>query len=117
MEFNFSLPRLGLLFALMAAFWFLGGFHAPVVRSGEYLDPHRSLEAWRRCVQLFLVGAVCVSVIDHHTGSLDRTSLRFAYVLLGLVLMASGYGWLRSVKQVAKQVTGNTLHSIIGSSC
>jgi hypothetical protein len=107
MEFNFSLSRLSLLCALITAFWLLDGFHAPVVRSVEYIDSHRSLEAWRRCVQLFVVGAVSVSLIDHHTGTLDRTSLRFAYVLLGLILMTSGCLWLRSLKQVAKLVTVN----------
>ena len=98
MEFNFSLPRLGLLAGLLALFWLLGGF-SPVAMSGDsFHDPRRVARAWRYCIMLYIAGAGCVSVVDHCAGNLDRTNLRAAWILLGCVLMAGSGLWLHILR-------------------
>lgn len=95
MEFNFSPLRIALLLLLVAGFWLLGGFTPPDVAHGDSYDPVRVKKAWTYCVMLYLTGAGCVSVVDHFAGNLDRTNLRAAWVLMGVILMASGFFWSR----------------------
>jgi hypothetical protein len=95
MEFNFSPVRVALLVLLIAVFWLLGGFTPPEVPHGGWHDPARVRKAWTYCVLLYLAGAGCVSIVDHFSGNLDRTNFRFAYVLLGSIVMAASFFWIR----------------------
>jgi hypothetical protein len=99
MEFNFSLPRLLLFAAFLAAFWFLGGFSAPVVSIDGLHDARRVSEAWIKMVALFVVGAGSASLVDHYIGNLDRSNLRLLYILIGLGMMTISCLWLRGLKQ------------------
>ena len=99
MEFNFSLPRLAILIACVGLFWLLGGFSLPGVAEAGYHGPQRVTRAWIYCILMFLGGAVSVSVVDHHVGNLDRSSLRFLYVILGVLLMGGSYLWLRTLRE------------------
>lgn len=101
MEFNFSLPRLAILLACTALFWLLGGFDLPGVAEAGYHSPARLTRAWFYCILMFLGGAVCVSVVDHHVGNIDRTNLRFLYILVGALLMGGSYLWLRLLGEAA----------------
>jgi uncharacterized membrane protein len=96
MELNFGLGRLAILAACVGLFVLLGGFSMPELQ--ESADAIRVGKAWRYCVAMYLAGAVCVSLIDHSVGNLDRTNLRFLYVLLGIALMAGGAWWLHTMK-------------------
>lgn len=95
MEFNLSPPRVALLLLLVAGFWLFGGFSPPQASHGDWHDPVRVRKAWTYCVALYLTGAGCVSVVDHYAGNLDRTNLRAAWILLGVLLMAAGFFWAR----------------------
>jgi hypothetical protein len=99
MEFNFSLRRLAILIACVGLFWLLGGFGLPGVAEAGYHSPQRVTRAWFYCILMFLGGAVSVSVVDHHIGNLDRSSLRFLYVILGVLLMGGSYLWLRTLRE------------------
>lgn len=100
MELNFSWGRLLVLFLLVAFFAGWGGFVSP--SSGDSMtNPHQAMKAWRYCVMLFLAGAVSVSIIDHFVGTLDRSNLRFLYVILGVILMGSSCLWLRTLRRSA----------------
>ena len=96
MELNFGIGRLALFAVLIGAFFALGGFSQP--DRLEQFDAMRVNKAWRYCVMLYLAGAVCVSLVDHSVGTLDRTNLRILYVLLGIALMVGGGWWLHTVK-------------------
>jgi len=99
MELNFSLSRLALLIACVAAFWMLGGFDLPGVAETGHDIPQRVTRAWFYCILMFIGGAVSVSVVDHHVGNLDRSNLRFLYVILGVLLMSGSYLWLRVLRE------------------
>jgi hypothetical protein len=45
---------------------------------------------------------VCVSIIDHMVGTLDRSNIRFAYVVLGILMMAGTGIALRVVEGNAR---------------
>lgn len=96
MELNFSLGRLAILGACVGLFALLGGFSMSELQ--EPADALRVGKAWRYCVMMYLAGAACVSLVDHSVGTLDRTNLRFLYVLLGVALMVGGAWWLHSMK-------------------
>ena len=98
MEFNFSITRVLLFVALLAAFAVMGGFSPPIIPHDSVLDPTRVATAWRYCVLLFLVGAVSTSLVDHFVGTLDRSNLRLLYVVIGLALMTGAAVWLRGLK-------------------
>lgn len=105
MELNFGIGRIALFAILVGVFAALGGFSGPELP--EQFSSIRTHRAWSYCVTMFLVGAVCVSLIDHSVGTLDRTNLRFLYVLLGIGLMAGGAWWLYTVKNVAAKPLGH----------
>jgi hypothetical protein len=96
MELNFGLGRLALFAVLVGGFALLGGFSRPEAQ--EPFDAIRVAKAQRYCVILFLGGAACAALVDHSVGTLDRTNLRFLYILLGVALMAGGGWWLYLVK-------------------
>jgi hypothetical protein len=47
---------------------------------------------------LFVIGAGCVTVVEHEVGTLDRTNLRPLYLVLGTILMAAAIIWTRSLR-------------------
>lgn len=96
MELNFSLSRLLILVACVGLFVLLGGFSMAQLQ--EPADVIRVGKAWRYCVMLYMAGAICASLVDHSVGNLDRTNLRFLYVLLGIALMVGSAWWLHSLK-------------------
>ena len=87
MSFNLSIGRLAQLAACIALFVALGGFSEAAMNQ----------RAWVRLVTFFIVGAVAFSIVDHEVGLMDRTNLRFAYLLVGAVLMAVSLVWLRAI--------------------
>ncbi len=102
MEFNFSLQRLLLLVAFLVLFAVLGGFSAPSLSPDSILDPRRVTKAWIYCVLLFIAGAVCVSVIDHYVGSLERSNIRLLYIIIGSLVMIGSYMWIRGLHGAAE---------------
>lgn len=102
MELNLSVGRLSFLIALILAFSVSGGFSTPEVASESYtMMPRRLSKAWTYCILLFLGGAVSVSVIDHTVGTMDRSSIRFLYVIFGVILMTSSIAWQRGLREAA----------------
>lgn len=97
MEFNFEWRRLLLLAALLGGFAYLGGFSAP--QTDEDHSPARAGKAWFYCVVLFVTGATSASLVDHYAGTMSYSNLRPAYVLLGVLLMATGLFWQRFLKK------------------
>lgn len=87
MSFNFSIGRLSQLGFYLALFALLGGF-------SEAALFHRG---WFRLFLLFAISAVSASLVDHEVGTMDRTNIRFAYVLIGGVLMIAAIVWLRAI--------------------
>ena len=98
MEMNFSFRRVLIFVGLVGVFAWWGGFSPPSVVDDSSLSLRRVGRAWRYCVLLFLSGAVCVSVIDHYVGTMDRSNIRLAYIILGCLLMGSGVLWLRGLR-------------------
>ena len=46
---------------------------------------------------LFILGAASATIVEHETGTLDRASLRWLYILLGIILMAAAVTWTRAL--------------------
>ena len=98
MEFNFSLSRLCLLAVLLIVFFLWGGFSAPVLDPQSMLSASRVTRVWFYCVVLYVIGAACVSVVDHFVGTLDRSNLRLLYVILGVIAMAGSCLYIHTLK-------------------
>jgi hypothetical protein len=90
MEFTFTPLRVAILIVLLAGFWFAGGFTPPD------LSMRTTDRIWLCSIISFVVGAVMVSVVDHWVGNLDRSNLRWLYVVMGVLAM-SGSGMYRHV--------------------
>jgi hypothetical protein len=101
MSYNFSLPRLALFAACLAAFFLLGGFSPPEISEDSMMHPRNVTRAWMCCVILFLVGAGSVSLVDHYVGLMEPSNIRLVYVIIGVLLMAGSFVWQRSLKQGA----------------
>ena len=101
MQFNFSIPRLVLLLALLATFAMAGGFSPPLLAETSIYDPSRIDRAWLYCVIMFVAGAVGASVVDHFVGTVDRTNIRLVYFVVGASLMLGSYLWLRGLHAMA----------------
>jgi hypothetical protein len=84
MEFTFTPLRIGILVALLGAFALFGGFDFP--DQAHY----RMTRAWGISVLFFSLGAVCISIVDHWVGNLDRSNLRWLYIVLGVLCMGGG---------------------------
>jgi hypothetical protein len=86
MELTFTIKRVLLFIGCILLFGLLGGFSNPA-----YLDHDYSplfTKAWLYCIVLFVAGAGSVSLVDHMVGW-NRFSIRWLYVVLGMVLMGS----------------------------
>ncbi|BCU77180.1 hypothetical protein [Luteolibacter sp. LG18] len=55
-----------------------------------FVPPHPVHRGWIHALLAFMGGAVSATVIDHWVGNLDRSNLRWAYVVFGVLLMAFG---------------------------
>ena len=97
MEYNFHPVRLAIFAACIAVFALLGGFKPLRMESADGSSV-RLDRAWTRIVLLFVAGAAATAFVDHEVGTMDRTSLRWAYVFIGVVLMVAAVLWLRSVR-------------------
>jgi hypothetical protein len=96
MEFTFTPLRTAILIGLLAGFWLLGGFEFP----GE---GHRHLtRAWLYAVLLFSLGTVSSTVVDHWVGNLDRSNLRWLYIVLGVLCMGGGLMYQHVLKERIK---------------
>ncbi|MEK7950914.1 hypothetical protein [Luteolibacter soli] len=93
MEFAFTSIRVGILVVLLAAFWLLGGFNFPV-GDFSYLQ-----KAWTYSVVMLVSGSVCATIVDHWVGNLDRSNLRWLYVVLGVLLIGGGFMYQHVLKE------------------
>ncbi|WP_038170522.1 hypothetical protein [Verrucomicrobium sp. BvORR106] len=98
MSFTFAPLRLLILLVCLGAFYAFGGFDVPIPPEEGYHVPAKVKQAWLRCVLMFVVGAVSVSLVDHHVGLFEPTNLRIIYVIIGLVLMIGAGLWLNALK-------------------
>jgi hypothetical protein len=101
MEINLAPKRLILLAIGLIVLWLIGGFTPPEGADGMVVSG-RVMKAWLYCHVGFIAGAVCVSIIDHMVGTLDRSNIRFAYVVLGILMMAGTGIALRVVEGNAR---------------
>jgi len=88
MEINVTPIRGVILAVLLVGFFFFGGFDMPDGVSGR-----RFTKAWSFCIIMFVVGATKVSIVDHWAGTVERTNLRFFYIILGVILMVVALVW------------------------
>jgi hypothetical protein len=96
MEFTFTPVRTGILVVLLAAFWLLGGFELP----GDGFAYLR--RAWLYSVLLFCLGGVSATIVDHWVGNLDRSNLRWLYVVLGVLCMGGAFMYQHVLKSRMK---------------
>ena len=82
MEFTFTPLRVLALVALLVGFALAGGFVIP-----PDLAP-RQLRLWALTLLLFVLGAMSATIVDHWIGNLDRSNLRWFYIVAGLGAMA-----------------------------
>lgn len=92
MEFTFTPGRVAILVVLLAGFWLLGGFHFPGAGFGYLNRP------WTYSVLMFALGAVSATIADHWVGNLDRSNLRWLYVLLGVLCMGGAFMYQHVLK-------------------
>lgn len=84
MEFQFTPVRTAILVVLLVAFWLLGGF--------EHLDAGGQIgRAWLYSVIIFIIGSAMVSVVDHWVGNLDRSNLRWLYIVMGVLAIGGSF--------------------------
>src|SRR6218665_1585148 len=101
MEFTFTWKRVLLFAGCMLVFGLLGGFSNPIPES-EYFSTRRVTKAWFYCIALFTAGAGSVSLVDHVVGLMDRTNIRWLYVILGVLLMGSALIWLHVLRSAVE---------------
>ena len=93
MEIRPTPLRVLLLLILLAGFWWVGGFDLSATLPKG--NPNSRAMLYR--IAMFVIGAGCVTVVEHETGNLDRTSLRWLYILMGIILMAAAVTWTRAL--------------------
>ncbi|MCW1923626.1 hypothetical protein OKA05_13760 [Luteolibacter arcticus] len=96
MEFTFTPVRIGILVALLAGFWLLGGFNIPGDGFGYLRKP------WLYSILLFGLGSVCATIVDHWVGNLDRSNLRWLYVVMGVLGMGGAFMYQHVLKSRMK---------------
>jgi hypothetical protein len=83
---------------LVSAFFAYFGFDIPERgRSVTRID-----DSWFYCAALFVVGAGCASFGDQEIGMFPPTSLRWLYVVVGVIIMAASAAWMTSIDQIAR---------------
>ena len=73
MEYRLTPLRVLLLLALLAGFWWIGGFDFFAALPNGRQDPRGVL--YRSA--MFVIGAGCVTIVEHEIGTSDRTSIRW----------------------------------------
>jgi hypothetical protein len=96
MEFTFTPLRTVILIVLLAGFWLAGGFELPEVAGRQ------ANRIWLCSVIFFVIGALMVSVVDHWVGNLDRSNLRWLYVVMGVLAMAGSVMYQHVADERAK---------------
>ncbi len=97
-DWNFSPGRLALFFGLVVVFWFLGGLEFPIPADDSSFRQRGSSRGWFYSVLMFGAGAVCVSLVDHWAGNVERSNIRPAYIVFGVLLMGSGLFWQSTMR-------------------
>ncbi|HVJ44840.1 MAG TPA: hypothetical protein VM511_00535 [Luteolibacter sp.] len=94
MEFNITLKRMAVFLGFILVFALLGGFS----------NPGRSelFKSWIYVIALFGAGAVSASFVDHWAGLIDRTNIRWLYIVLGILAMGSSVVWLHVLRSSAE---------------
>lgn len=93
MEIRPTPLRVLLLLLLLGRFWWIGGFDlSATLPKGS---PNARAMLYR--IAMFVIGAGCMTIVEHEVGNLDRTSLRWLYILLGVILMAAAVTWTRAL--------------------
>lgn len=92
MEISLTLRRVLAFVLLLTAFWLLDGFNSPDAL------PRHSMRAWVMSVALFSLGAFCATLVDHWVGNIDRSNLRWLYVVLGVICMGGGLGYQKMLR-------------------
>lgn len=82
MELKFTPIRLSILIVLVIGYAVHGGFAVPPE------VPRQMMKMWVATLMLFLVSAVSTTVVDHWIGLMDRSNLRWFYVVVGIAGMA-----------------------------
>lgn len=82
MELKFTPLRVGMLIVLVVAYVVHGGFSVPPE------VPRQMMKMWVATLALFLTSAVSATVVDHWIGLMDRSNLRWFYVVVGVAGMA-----------------------------
>lgn len=93
MQFRPTPLRILFLLLLLAGFWWIGGFDL----SATLPKGHPNFRAMLYRITMFAIGAGCVTIVEHETGTVDRTSLRWLYILLGIILMVAAVTWTRAL--------------------
>lgn len=107
MELRFTFFRIAILLALLAGFYFLGGFTNPAtLDTADSFNTTKLTKAWLYTVIMFVAGASCVSVVEHEIGLMAPINLKFLYILIGIALMAGGVLWGNTLRQAATQAMG-----------
>ena len=96
MEFTFTPVRIGILGVLLAGFWLLGGFEFPGDGFAYLRKP------WLYSVLMFVAGGVFATIVDHWVGNLDRSNLRWLYVLLGVLCIGGSFMYQHVLKERRK---------------
>ena len=81
MELKLTPLRVGILIALIVGYTLIGGLVIP----GDL--PRQAMGGWVMTILLFLVGAILATVVDHRIKAVDRTTVRWFYVVAGLGAM------------------------------
>jgi hypothetical protein len=96
MEFNFTAKRVLVFLIFFGVFAALGGFSDPSWAGGKRMGD--LTRPWIYCIALFGSGAVSASFVDHWAGLIDRSNLRWLYIILGLLAMGSSLVWLHVLR-------------------
>ncbi|BCX47841.1 hypothetical protein HAHE_17490 [Haloferula helveola] len=82
MELKFTPLRVAMFVVFMVGFGLAGGYVFPPDL------PYRSTRALALAILLFTLSAVSATVVDHWVGNLDRSNLRWFYIIAGVCGMA-----------------------------
>jgi hypothetical protein len=98
-EVSFKWHRICLFLFLLGVFYLLKGFD-PIEIFGSILSGRSAIRIKLGYISIFVIGAFCVSMIDHYYGLFPRLNLRILYVIIGMILMIASYFFLISYKNV-----------------